>query len=137
MQGKASDLDNDQELDNSMEVDTPRSTQFPSGSLSPSESLRKRKASEELEEVVAHEPAPEASTSQAPYIHPSRRTGQLRPKKPAKEPATLRQPKKAKRTPEEIEQLRQRRERERQSWARKTKKGQPNLNARMDVLLSK
>lgn len=147
MQGKLSDAEEAEEVDddNSMDVDTPRTPHFTSqhSSPQPDDASRKRKASEELEDVVTQEEAaaPQASTSShaAPYVHPSRRQGQLRPKKPKQKetPVVLRQPKKPKRTPEEIEQLRERRERERQSWARKTKKGQPNLNARMDVLLSK
>lgn len=152
-----------EEADNTIDVESPQRANLESRMASvmdtdeaDSPSSRKRKASEELEEVLdaQQQAQPVASTSQSPndlFVHPSRRKGALRsqqhnkrgpasvsnPSKPSKKDKAKPEHKKARRTAEEVEQLRERRSTDRKAWAKKTKSGQPNLNSRMEVLLGK
>lgn len=104
----------------------------------------KRKAAEDLEDMVNTQASTDAGPSTAnhsAYVHPARRKGALKhetlSKRKKNKELSKREPKKIKKSPEEVQQLRAARERDRVSWAKKTKKGQPNLNSRMEVLLGK
>lgn len=155
-----------EEADNSIDVESPQRANLERRMASvmdtdeaDSPSSRKRKASEELEDVADAQQqvqGPEASTSQASnnqFVHPSRQKGALRSSQPHQKrgsaPSTSSKSssgkvnkvkpehKKARRTAEEVDQLRERRSTDRKAWAKKTKSGQPNLNSRMEVLLGK
>lgn len=107
---------------------------------------------------------PEASTSHQPYVHPSRRSdvdaSETVAQRTAKRPGESRKTQKSvlrraeiqnhtksiavekpKRRPklsqEELEDLRAQRRMQNELYNRKTYKGQPNMNAKMQVLLSK
>ncbi|KAK9894692.1 hypothetical protein P389DRAFT_181346 [Cystobasidium minutum MCA 4210] len=98
--------------------------------------LRKRKSSElerdeehspdDMDSDDADGPAPGPDLPSTSHIHPSRRDADPEPRH-----------KRPRISEAEIDEKREKRKKDRLAWGKKTRKGQPNLGSRMDVLLGK
>lgn len=78
--------------------------------------------------IVKKRKEPEATSDEDVVMENDRRSSRLK---------DIKDRKKIKLDPEDVERKRQKREEERRIWRRKTNKGQPNLNGRIKVLLGK